>query len=407
MSIQPDVLTYEQFVVYVRSALHYLYDPVNLRRSPLIELLGLTGEFDQAAALQGALVAAMRALKPADAEPPQSRAWRIYDMLSFQYMRQLPRETVANQLGISDRQLRREQRVAIEALAQQLWQSPQMESSLHSGGRLAPSDRLPAGQEPGGLDAFMPEPRVAFGEALENVRSLVNPLARQAGVSVQIYITADLVDLPLSPMPLRTILLTVLTVAIPLAGGASVLLRAGRRADEIAVEVTCSDPALQNPITEKDLAALATVQEQAAFYTARLVIADPTAGRFAVTLLLPAPSQPIVLIVDDNSDWLDLAQRYAIGAQYQVVTTRAPETACDSASKLQPSLILLDVMMHLVDGWQVLSDLRHNPATAHIPVVVCTILPLEEMALTLGADAFLQKPVSQEQFLRLLNRQCG
>ena len=73
--------------------------------------------------------------------------------------------------------------------------------------------------------------------------------------------------------------------------------------------------------------------------------------------------------------------------------------------KLQPSLIILDVMMHNVDGWQVLSELRHDPATSHIPVVVCTVLPLEEMALALGANAFLQKPVSQQQFLHVLDRQ--
>ena len=75
------------------------------------------------------------------------------------------------------------------------------------------------------------------------------------------------------------------------------------------------------------------------------------------------------------------------------------------AGKVQPSLIFLDVMMHNVDGWQVLSELHHDPATSHIPVVVCTVLPLEEMALALGANAFLQKPVSQQQFLRVLDRQ--
>jgi CheY-like chemotaxis protein len=150
---------------------------------------------------------------------------------------------------------------------------------------------------------------------------------------------------------------------------------------------------------------LTTAQEQAAFYDARLEIADPRQAGLSVTLLLVAPEQAIVLVVDDNADWLELVQRYAAGSRYQVVTTRSPETARDSAGKLQPSLIILDVMMHNVDGWQVLSELRHDPATSHIPVVVCTILPLEEMALALGANAFLQKPVSQQQFLQVLDRQ--
>ena len=111
---------------YLRSALHYLYDPVHLRRSPLVELLDLGGAFDTAAALQQTLVAAIGALKPADDEPPQSRAWRIYDVLNFHYVRQLTREAVAMQLGVSERQLRREQRLAIEALGQHLWQEPQL-----------------------------------------------------------------------------------------------------------------------------------------------------------------------------------------------------------------------------------------------------------------------------------------
>ena len=247
--------------------------------------------------------------------------------------------------------------------------------------------------------------RVPLGEALENVRSLALPMAQQMHVPLAIYITAGLDGLPVSPMPLRTILLTVLTIAIPLAGKGTVVMTAGRRDEEIAIAVTCSDPvATQDLLSDREPARLTTAQEQAAFYDVRLEIADPRQAGLSVTLLLAAPKQAIVLVVDDNADWLELVQRYAAGSRYQVVTTRSPETARDSAGKLQPSLIILDVMMHNVDGWQVLSELRHDPATSHIPVVVCTILPLEEMALALSANAFLQKPVSQQQFLQVLNR---
>ena len=72
---------------------------------------------------------------------------------------------------------------------------------------------------------------------------------------------------------------------------------------------------------------------------------------------------------------------------------------------MQPAVILLDVMMHNVDGWQLLSELRHEPATSSIPVIVCTILPVEGMALSLGANAFLQKPVTQQQLLKALDQQ--
>jgi len=408
-------LSYEQFVGLLRSALHYLYDPVHLRRSPLVGLLGLAGEFDRAAALQRTLVAAVRDLKPPDDESPQSRAWRIYDTLSLHYVRQLGREAVANQLGISERQMRREQRLAIEALAQHLWRSPQLEGAggkRHAvrGAGADSEHEMPAGtnsssEHPDGR-AAPPELRIPLAEALENVRSLALPLAQQMAVGLDIYLTAGLVASPVSPMALRTILLTVLTVAIPHAPSGTIAMTAARREDEIAIAVTCSGPHGQpGLLTEKDLARLATAQEQAAFYDARLEIADPKLGGLSVTLLLPAPEQSIVFVVDDNADWLELVQRYAAGSRYQVVTSLAPETACAAAGKLQPSLIILDVMMHNIDGWQVLSELRHEPTTSHIPVVVCTVLPLEEMALALGANAFLQKPVSQQQFLHMLDRQ--
>ena len=63
--------------------------------------------------------------------------------------------------------------------------------------------------------------------------------------------------------------------------------------------------------------------------------------------------------------------------------------------------------MHNVDGWQILSELRHDPATAAIPIIICTILPVADLALALGANAFLQKPVTQEQFLQTLGRWAG
>lgn len=140
-----DELTYDQFVALLRSALHYLFDPVHLRRSPLVALLGLSGEFDQAAALQQRLVATIRELKPPDAEPPQSRAWRIYDTLHLQYVRQLARDVVATQLGISERQMRREQRLAIEALAQQLWRPA---APSDQAGEDRPADRQVATNPP-------------------------------------------------------------------------------------------------------------------------------------------------------------------------------------------------------------------------------------------------------------------
>ncbi len=65
-------------------------------------------------------------------------------------------------------------------------------------------------------------------------------------------------------------------------------------------------------------------------------------------------------------------------------------------------MLVLDVMMPETDGWSLLAQWRHHPATQAIPVAVCTILPQQELSRVLGAKLFMQKPVTQEQFLETL-----
>ena len=61
-------------------------------------------------------------------------------------------------------------------------------------------------------------------------------------------------------------------------------------------------------------------------------------------------------------------------------------------------------MLPDIDGWDMLGRLRAHPKTSDKPVVVCTIMPQEQLALALGAAAFLQKPVSRETLLAELDR---
>jgi CheY-like chemotaxis protein len=406
-----DDLTYDQFVRSLRSALHYLYDPVNLRRSPLIELLGLGEEFDQAAALQQTLIAAIRTLKPSTDESPQSHGWRVYDTLNLQYVRQLEREAVANQLGISERQLRREQRQAIEVLGQKLWQqtAPVRQPNSESAERLevSPDTAQTLTRELGWLKTTEASERIPLGEAIEDVLGLAQPLAQQWQVFLYSHLPDELANLPITSLGLRNILLTLLTVAIPRSGRTPVTMTATDQKAAIQLHITSNNRhTAHTPFSTKEESVLAAAQELASFYGAALEVAPPEEAGFVATLTIPTPEQVRVVVIDDNADWLKLVQRYVSGSQYQIIGTLEPATARVLVEKVQPSLILLDVMMHNMDGWQVLGELHQEPAIAHIPVIVCTILPVDDMALSLGASAFLRKPVSQQQLLKVLDRQC-
>lgn len=407
---------YEEFVAFLRSALHYLYDPVHLRRSQLVEYLGQGSAPDRAAALQRILTESINSLKPSEDEPPQSTAWTIYDILNLQYVRQYERNVVASQLGISERQLRREQRLALEALAQHLWQKFNLSAACSDALRVAagpgePSVEPPAESSSGlstELDWLKSSPIEELGalkEILQSVQTLANPLAEQWEVTLQLNIDPLLEEAPIPQASFRSILLTILNAMIPRAEKGTVEIGATRSGPKIQIHIASANIRATSE-TLKDESSLDTVRQLAAFYGAGLEIhyAPPL---FRANLHFAFPEQIPILVIDDNGDWLEMLKRYVVGTRYQVITTRDSRAAAALAEKIQPAVIFLDVMMPNVDGWQVLSELRQLQATHRIPLVVCTVLPLADLALSLGVNVFLQKPITQEQFLHTIQEQIN
>jgi CheY-like chemotaxis protein len=119
---------------------------------------------------------------------------------------------------------------------------------------------------------------------------------------------------------------------------------------------------------------------------------------------LPRVTPTRVLVVDDNPAIQQLFERYLAPQQYDVIHARSGSEALRLAEEMQPSVITLDVMMPTMDGWQVLRALQQNPATAHIPIVVCSVLNEPEIALSLGARAYLKKPIDRLTLVETLTQ---
>ena len=106
------------------------------------------------------------------------------------------------------------------------------------------------------------------------------------------------------------------------------------------------------------------------------------------------PAKPVVLVVDDAPESIDVL-RGVLGGDYQLKAAINGPTALEVAEHTQPDLILLDVMMPEMDGYEVCRRLKHNAATARIPVIFVTTLsdaPSEERGLALGAVDYVAKP---------------
>ena len=114
--------------------------------------------------------------------------------------------------------------------------------------------------------------------------------------------------------------------------------------------------------------------------------------------------RPIVLAIDDDPNDIDILQENLSELGYDVVGASSGEEGIAKAKALQPNVITLDVMMPSKDGWQVLYDLKSDPATSAIPVIMLTIVDKKPLGYELGAADYLLKPFNTEAVLAALQR---
>ena len=98
----------------------------------------------------------------------------------------------------------------------------------------------------------------------------------------------------------------------------------------------------------------------------------------------------------------DLFRRYLVGTNWQVIGAANTEEARSLIADTCPVAIVLDLLIPKEDGWEFLLSLRNDTATHDIPVIICSVLEQPALALSLGATAYLPKPVTQQELLRVL-----
>ncbi|NQT92653.1 MAG: response regulator [Lentisphaerae bacterium] len=114
-----------------------------------------------------------------------------------------------------------------------------------------------------------------------------------------------------------------------------------------------------------------------------------------------------ILIVDDEQDYADMICMRLEANGYNVVTAYDGESGLKAAKETKPNLILLDVMMPGMDGFQVLSRLRRDETTIHIPVVMLTARGETKAIMKsqqLHAKDHLIKPCESEELLSTVER---
>jgi CheY-like chemotaxis protein len=417
----------DEFLRQVKDALAHLYDYSYLDDHPLA--LRYWPDAGQAAPnraqrLHRFLLESIEGLNPPTATLKDSSRARGYLLLAYRYVEERPLSDILRELGYSRRQYFREQRKAIAMLAASLQEA------------LPPTAGQPA--EPGDLLASEaglvlaetavtpPSAAVDPAEIVQGVLKVIGSLAEEHKVTLECTLDQPLPSIHGNRTLLRQVFLNALSNLITQPGTHSVRLRMHSEQRSVRVElnaecgmrnaewgmgraecgvrkaeggrrnVECGTDA--QPLELEPLRRL--VEIVGGQWHGFEVSPTGCTCRFD----LPADLEQVVLVIEDNEAVIRAFQRYLAGTHYQVVGATTGAEALRKAREVQPTAITLDIMMPTQDGWEILQALKDEPATRHIPVVICSVLEDPELTRSLGAAAYLRKPVTQADLLAVLGR---
>jgi signal transduction histidine kinase len=138
-------------------------------------------------------------------------------------------------------------------------------------------------------------------------------------------------------------------------------------------------------------------------FTARLpmhyeVLSDAATVATGGELFLDPGLVPLLVVDDEPGEQL-IYEKLLRGSRYQPISARSLREARDMLKRVRPRAVLLDILLRGEDSWQWLSEIKRDPATAEMPVLVATAVDDERKGLALGADAYFLKTLLKRETL--------
>jgi CheY-like chemotaxis protein len=391
----------EELVEQVRDFLTHLYDYSYLQKSLLVGRFApgeAKGGRQAMRDIRSLVLEVLEQMNPGPKISFRSPRAQGYSILKLHYVEGLTVQEVARELVMSERTLYRELRKAEQDLAAML-------------GSHLPSEAASAedpNQSSAGEPLLEEAQRVGGGvkevhllSFLQGALAAVERLSQLRDMSVDVQLCDGPQAVYTDPLLARQVVISAVSQAIQHSQpGSRITVRArclGRKAEiELAYR--------PNPGTKAgDLfpsAARQLVGRLGGQWTATV----DANGQALVVCTLGDEPRCTVLVIDDNDNLVQLFQRYLADANYKLIGARDGREGLRLAEQVAPDVVILDVMMPQNDGWEVLQWFQTEASTRHIPVVICSVLGDPELAFSLGATDFLEKPVTRASLLKALSR---
>jgi PAS domain S-box-containing protein len=277
---------------------------------------------------------------------------------------------------------------------------------------------------------------------IDNLLDSLQLLARANGNTLSVEIVEDPGEVWVDPMRLRQVLMNLIGNAIKFTRDGRVVVRLGRHGETFSVSVSdtgigMTDDQLERIFTPFEQAdrtiarrfggtglGLAISRQLVELMGGRIEVAS-TFGQgstFTVTLAVGKPAereadlrpfelhgpasarQPVVLVVDDDPSARSVLQMTLEREGMRVMSAACGVEALAMVRKERPAVMLLDILLGDMSGWDVLAILRADPAHADLPVILCTITDPDHRTTTLSVVEHLTKPIDRDHLISLVRR---
>lgn len=397
--ISPETDVPEEFTLQVKQVLEHFYDFPLLNNHLLartIQVVRLRPSETDGQRLRRVFLAAIDELKPGSEAAQKTVEARYYNLINLRYIESETMQQVAHELGISERQAYRDLKRAEESLTGLLWERIGRIMIMIKPPAFAAAE--PVGAEEGAESLELQPRPVSAQELIKNAAKAVERLAEQQ----QIHMLFALPETPLifstDPRLAQQVLTSLLSQILQHAFTRALQVRVEQPGSQVLMSFQVQLESGQGSLTFDNPLALQFIRQ----LNWRLEIGSLTLTGSQIIRLVAGGKDPVLLIIDDHPPLIELLRRYLTNTRCQVVGVSDAQEGLRLAATLSPDVILLDVMMPDIDGWELLQRLRNSPQTALVPVVICSIFNDPKLAYSLGATALLAKPVKRDQLFEVL-----
>ncbi len=392
----------QTFISLFKDLISRLYDRIAVETHPLTASFPVeVGKSTRRAeAVQSMIQKEIAALRPEGKEIlVQSPEWRPYLILQKRYVEGQSPHEIAASLFIGDRQFRRDHSRALQTLSTRVWQK--YFQPVASSGREEAVDLF---EDQGAFELHVE--KLDLNEVIGGVIKLIQPRLEIENVQLKLALSASPLPVLTDRILLRQILLSLLNYVLHLRGQSEITLQTEvGRTMSLNILFDADEQWLAIQSDEQDSLDFARRLSQR--LPARVDEFYPPkdhSGEAEIRLVFATSQRRTLLVIDDHVAAQKMFRRYLSRANLDVIGITDPSQGLATAKITQPGLIILDVMMPHIDGWEVLQTLLLDPLTKNIPVIICSAWGEPELARSLGAVDFLKKPIIQKDLLDALVR---